>query len=188
MLLGIILTLVAIVAGVVFSGPASAALGLGGPGLGIFGGGATPAVTHTAAPSASVTISPVSSGCKALPGFGAATAPAFAGAAFADVPFPANAVSAVHQTFVDGTYHFILLAVCAPSATAASVRAFYAQAMPVNNWTPSATFPYAGQPDKACGDVYCWTKGSTPVRFASLESVTTRGAQVTYQLRLGKAE
>ena len=183
MLVGITLTLVAIVAGVLMSGPLTTALGLSGSGLGIFGDAAT--ATRTTAPAVTAT-APASAACKALSGFGAATTPAYAGPAFADVPFPAGAVSVVQETFVDGSYHFILLNVCAPNTSAASVRSFYTQAMPVNNWISSATYPYAGQPDKSCGDVYCWTKGTSPARYASLEAVTTRGALVTYQLRLGK--
>lgn len=187
MLAGIVLTLVAIATGVLFGGPVAAALGLSGSGLVILGGGAPAAATHTIAPGASATVAPASAACNTLPGFSAATAPAYAGATFNDVPFPPNGISAVHQTFVDGSYRFILLDVCAPNTSAAIVRGFYAQAMPVNNWTPSATFPYAGQPDMACGDIYCWIKEAPVTRYVSLERVTTHGAQVTFQLRLGKA-
>ena len=187
MLMGIALTIVAIVTGALLSGLAPAALGLGGPGKGLFGLGleVTATATRPATPVATATISPASAACRALPGYSAASAPAYGGASFADTPFPSGAVSLLSQTFVDGSYHFILLDACAPTTTAAGLRAFYSQAMPANGWSPSSTYPYAGNPDRACGDTFCWTKGSAPKRYVSLESVVAHGAQITYQLRFG---
>jgi serine/threonine protein kinase len=190
MLLGVALALVAIVTGVIFSGAAPFGLGWSRGGFGLLGPTATaPAtltpVTGTPTLTVTATISAAAAACLALSGYSKATSPASAGTSFPDVPFPVNAVSFVYSTFSDGAYHFILLSACAPDASSASVRAFYAQAMPANGWIPSATFPYAGHPTRACGDSYCWKKGSSPQRFVSLERVTASGAQATFQLRLG---
>ena len=192
MLLGVALALVAIVTGVIFSGAAPFGLRLSRDGFGLLGATATtpatlPSATVIVTPTltAPATISPAAAACLALPGYSKATSPASAGTNFPDVPFPVDAVSFVYSTFADGAYRFTLLSVCAPDAAPASVRAFYAQSLPANGWSPSATFPYAGHPTRACGDSYCWKKGSSPQRFISLERVAAPGAQVTYQLRLG---
>lgn len=190
MLLGVALALVAIVAGVVFSGAAPFGLGLNRDGFGLIGATATAPATTTlaiATPTiaATATISPAVAACLAVPGYSKATSPPRAGTKFPDIPFPVNAVSFVYSTFSDGAYRFTLLSACAPDASPASVRAFYAQALPANGWSPSATFPYSGHPTRACGDSYCWKKGSSPQRFVSLERVAASGARVIYQLRLG---
>lgn len=175
-LLGVLLTLIAVVAGAVYNGWTPLGLLNGSSGQGAH---SSPRATQTAKPSAS------DAACLALQGFSGASNPATGGSTFADTPFPTGAVSAIYQTFQDGGYHFTLLNACAPSTSIANVRAFYAQAMPVNGWTPSSTYPYGGQATRACGDPYCWVKGSSPPRYVSLESVGASGAEVTYQLRLG---
>jgi serine/threonine protein kinase len=123
--------------------------------------------------------------CTRLPDFASKGQPATGGANFADVPFPSSSLSYVAKTFSDGSYHFSLVSVCSPGLSSANLRSYFATAMPNNGWTRSSTYPYAGNPSRACGDSYCWTKGSGPVRYASLEAVQPGASGVTYQLRLG---
>jgi hypothetical protein len=185
MLLGVALAIVAISAGAIFNGWTPTGWAFGRNGAGLFGLTSASTATRTPAATFTATISPAIAACLATTGFSGATSPASGGHDFADVAFPTDAVSKVYQAFTDGAYHFTLLDVCAPDSTPSSARSFYALAMPANGWSPSATYPYAGNPTRACGDTYCWVKGSAPQRFVSLERVAASGARVVYQLRLG---
>ncbi|HEV8194256.1 MAG TPA: serine/threonine-protein kinase, partial [Ktedonobacterales bacterium] len=144
--------------------------------------------SHPANPTATVPLATPTRAvtyCTRLPDFASKGQPATGGANFADVPFPSSSLSYVGKTFSDGSYHFSLVSVCSPGLSGANLRSYFATAMPDNGWTRSSTYPYAGNPSRACGDAYCWTKGSAPVRYASLEAVQQGAPGVMYQLRLG---
>ncbi|HEY7343406.1 MAG TPA: hypothetical protein VH591_21220 [Ktedonobacterales bacterium] len=123
--------------------------------------------------------------CLQQPGFAGSTGQPTAGADFQDVGFPDASVSYFGDTFTDGSYQFQIVEVCTVTASADNIRSFYASSMPSNGWTQTDHFPYAGDPNRGCGDPYCWVQGSSPTRFASLEKVTVVGADVVYELRLG---
>lgn len=123
--------------------------------------------------------------CTQQPNFASKGGPATGGTGFADVPFPPSSLSYVAKTFSDGAYHFSLVSVCSPGLSSTNLRSYFATAMPDNGWTRSSTYPYAGNPSRACGDAYCWTKGSAPIRYASLEALQQGASGVIYQLRLG---
>jgi hypothetical protein len=141
------------------------------------GGTATPSrvpPTATSVPANCATL---------LPGAGTASA----GSSFADAPFPAGAVSGPvtpHAVGIGpGMFNIYLLAVCAQGTDASALRSFYAGQMPAHGWAYSATLPFDGQFEAACGDAYCWGKDHAP-RLVGLESVTEHGSAVTFTLRL----
>ncbi len=152
------------------------------------GGGSTPGASAT--PAASTTASSDAGGgsfadCAHATGFSSAGT-ADAGSSFADVSFPANSVSLVNSIFTD-TYQFTILKVCTGSSSASAVRSFFASNLTSSGWTNVSTYPYHGDPTSACGDPNCWRKAGAPVRYVSLESMSTAGSVALYSLRLAIA-
>jgi serine/threonine protein kinase len=125
------------------------------------------------------------SSCLQQPNFDGSAGQPTTGSNFQDVNFPDATVSHFGNSFNDGFYQFQIIEVCTVTSSPDNVRSFYASSMPSNGWTQTDHFPYAGNPNRGCGDPYCWTKGASPTRFASLESVKSAGDDVVYELRLG---
>lgn len=147
---------------------------------------ATATATATTAPPTATPPPPVAK-CSQVAGFGNAGA-ASAGVNFTAVPFPSGAVSYVQQKFETNSYQFKLIAACAPSSSASSVRAFYTSNLPSHQFGQSNTFPYHGNPSSACGDPYCWSSLVTEYgRYISLENVKSAGSVAVYTLRLAIA-
>jgi len=141
--------------------------------------------TPTATSPAPTTTPTAMQRCQALAAFsgaGAATAPS----GFADVPFPPNAVSTTPTHYGGGAGQFSVTEfnVCAPASSVADIGDFYSTQMPNKGWTQSATYPYDGAAQSACGDPFCWGAGTAP-RFVSLEMVADAGSGLaTFHLRL----
>jgi len=151
----------------------------------VAGSGSTPTVSTTPV----TTGTPGSSGstgsfadCAHASGFSSAS-PADAGSSFPDVAFPDGSVSVAQSPFTD-TYHFQIIKVCTDSSTANAVRSFFASGLPSDGWSHVSYYPYHGDPTSACGDPYCWRMGGSPVRYVSLETVSTNGSVALYSLRL----
>ena len=144
-------------------------------------GAGTPTAT---APATAV---PITS-CAQVSGFGSA-GPISTGARFSEVGFPANTVGSIQQTFETNSYQFRLISACTAGTTASSIHAHFSNSLPSTGFIQSLTFPYQGNLNAACGDPYCWYKGSAhpsfqASRYVSLENVTAVGSVVTYTLRL----
>jgi hypothetical protein len=126
--------------------------------------------------------------CAMLPGFSGAAA-ATGGPGFSDVPFPGGSISTTPIPTTGGTGLFAIteLDACSPHSAVNAVQVFYVQQLVRAGWEPSVTYPYDGQYQAACGDLYCWAEGTAP-RLVSLEKVTDQGnGLVTYHLRLAQA-
>ncbi len=153
------------------------------------GPGGTPTASTSATPVASTTGSPGTSGsfadCAHAPGFSSAGS-ADAGSSFPDVQFPDGSVSVAQSPFTD-TYKFQIVKVCTDSTTASAVRSFFASGLPSDGWTQVSHYPYHGDPTSGCGDPYCWRMAGGPVRYVSLEAVSTNGSVALYSLRLAIA-
>lgn len=148
------------------------------------GGGSTP--TTSATPAASTTAGGGSfADCAHATGFSSAGTAA-AGSSFSDVSFPANSVSVVSSTSTD-TYQFTIIKACTDGSTASSVSSFFATNLSSSGWTNVSHYPYHGDPTSACGDPNCWRKSGSPVRYVSLESLSTAGSVALYSLRLAIA-
>jgi hypothetical protein len=143
-----------------------------------------PGATVSPPTTASPTIAPITN-CAQLSTF-AGAGPASGGANFPDVPFPGGSVSAAASASTT-IYQFWLVPVCTNTTIPAAVQSFYASALPGAGWSQSASYPYGGDPTRACGDPYCWRLGGPPVRYVSLESVAAKGTVTTYTLRLALA-
>jgi hypothetical protein len=95
-------------------------------------------------------------------------------------------VSVVNSTFTD-TYQFSIIKVCTNSSSSSAVRSFFASNLTASGWANVSTYPYHGDPTSACGDPNCWRKSGSPVRYVSLESLSTAGSVALYSLRLAIA-
>jgi hypothetical protein len=86
---------------------------------------------------------------------------------------------------VKQSYSFTIWGVCTAAATPTDIRAFFSAQMPAHGWTQSATFPYQGDPMRACGDAYCWSRAISPkaTDYISLESVRAAGTVTLYTVR-----
>ncbi len=112
--------------------------------------------------------------------------PATAGSAFADVTFPADSLSTGATTSYgeDGRFAIAQFDVCTPSSTIAAIQTYFTTGLPSAGWAQSATYPYDGAYQAACGDPYCWSKDTAP-RYVSLEAVANpTSGYVTYHMRL----
>lgn len=112
-----------------------------------------------------------------------------AGAHFSELGLPAHTVGYIAQTFEDNSYQFRLLNACTSSTSTGTIRSYFATGLPTTGFAQSSTFPYQGNAGSACGDPYCWYKGTAhpsfeASRYISLESVTAVGSVVTYTVRL----
>jgi len=160
------------------------------------GGGtpAPPAPTATSSPTSTANPAEL---CRERPEFAnAAPAPTIKGPdlgflpPFPSVPFPPNSLGYFVSSRTDFTYFPIiqtdLYRICSPNISDGGVRDFYAVQMPRAGWIQSATFPYGGDPNRDCGDPYCWNDGGDKysTRFVSLETVTDLGPVTVYELRL----
>jgi hypothetical protein len=88
--------------------------------------------------------------------------------------------------FQEGSYQFQLIGVCSASSSPDAVHTFFVDHLQTAGWIQSSTYPYGGNPTSACGDPYCWVKGTAPdQRYISLEQVPSSGPPTVYQLRLG---
>jgi hypothetical protein len=130
---------------------------------------------------------PVTS-CTQVSGFGGAGSIS-AGSQFTEVSFPSNTVGFVAQTFEDNSYQFRIISACTKGTTASAIRSFYASKLPPTGFAQSSTFPYKGNSSSACGDPYCWFRGTAhpsfqATQYVSLEAVAALGSVVTYNLRL----
>lgn len=148
---------------------------------------AAAAAAGTPTATAPATSAPITS-CAQISGFGNAGAIS-TGSHFSEVGFPAHTVGVIQQTFETNSYQFRLISACTAGTTAASIRAYFSNGLPPSGFIQSLDFPYQGNPNAACGDVYCWYKGSAhpslqASRYVSLENVTAVGSVVTYTLRL----
>jgi hypothetical protein len=147
------------------------------------GGGSTPGASAT--PAASTTASGSGGSfadCAHATGFSGAGA-ADAGSSFSDVSFPDNSVSVLNSSFTD-TYQFKIIKVCSNSSSASAVRSFFASNLTSSGWTNVSHYPYHGDPTSSCGDPNCWRKAGSPMRYVSLESMSTAGSVALYSLRL----
>lgn len=151
---------------------------------GLGGAGSTPGSSATST-SGSGGTGGGSADCAHASGFSSAGA-ASAGGSFSDVSFPANSVSVVNSSFTD-TYQFQIIKVCTNGSTSSAVRSFFASNLPSSGWANVSNYPYHGDPTSACGDPNCWRKGGSPVRYVSLESLSTSGSVALYSLRLAIA-
>lgn len=149
------------------------------------GGTSTPGSSATSATSTASSGGGSVADCAHATGFSSAGS-ASAGSSFADVSFPDNSVSMVGSSFTD-TYQFSIIKVCTNSSTASAVRSFFASNLPASGWTNVSHYPYHGDPTSACGDPNCWRSGGAPVRYVSLESMSTAGSVALYSLRLAIA-
>lgn len=153
------------------------------------GGGSTTATSGIGGSSAPTSSPPTATPTRVpvtcatlLPGAATATA----GSQFSDVSFPVGSVGTALTLHSSGTGQWTieLMQVCSPGTTAMAVRSFFATRLPANSWAYSATLPFNGVVQAACGDAYCWAKDSAP-RYVGLEHVAdASGGNVTYQLRL----
>jgi hypothetical protein len=130
---------------------------------------------------------PVTS-CAQVSGFGSA-GPISTGAHFSEVGFPAHTIGFIQQTFEDNSYQFRIISACTNGTTAGAIRSYFASGLPPTGFAQSSTFPYHGNASSGCGDPYCWFKGTAhpsfqASRYISLESITSMGSVVTYNLRL----
>jgi hypothetical protein len=147
---------------------------------------ATPAPSQpTTAPAP--TAIPVTS-CAMAPGFGSAGSIS-AGSHFSEVTFPASTVGYVQQTLEDNSFQFRIISACTNGTTTSAIHSYFASGLPPSGFAQSSTYPYHGNASSACGDPYCWYKGSAhpsfqASRYISLESVKAVGSVVTYNLRL----
>jgi len=146
------------------------------------------AATATSQPSVPTSTAVPVTSCAQVSGFGSAGSIS-AGSHFTEVSFPSNTVGFVAQTFEDNSYQFRIISACTNGTTASAIRSFYASGLPPTGFAQSSTFPYKGNASSACGDPYCWFRGSAhpsfqATQYVSLESVTAHGAVVTYNLRL----
>lgn len=145
----------------------------------------TPAAGDTPT-AATATTAPVAATCAALlPGAGSASA----GPSFSDVHFPSGSVSTGLSVVHSGTglYTISTFQACSSGTSATAVRSFYTTNLAAEGWGTDPTLPFDGANQQACGDPYCWEKGSDPNtrRLIGLESVTDRGnSVVTYQWRV----
>ena len=137
--------------------------------------------TQTATPSGDP-----SSACRAISGFSGARS-ASAGSSFPDVPFPPASLGYQISTTYYGSYLSRRIEICGPALSADGARAFMLANMPADGWTQSSTFPYEGNPSRACGDPYCWTQDSSPAYYVSLEQVSQRGSRHALYAPLGDA-
>lgn len=143
------------------------------------------AVQSTATPSP--TSAPITS-CAAVSGFGSAGAIS-AGSHFSEVGFPAHTVGFVKQTFENNSFQFRIISACTNGTTTSAINSYFSSGLPSTGFAQSSTFPYHGNASSACGDPYCWFKGTAhpsfqASRYISLEGVTAVGSVVTYNLRL----
>ena len=151
--------------------------------------GSANAPTATSQPTSGPTPTPVPvTSCAQVSGFGSAGS-ITAGSHFTEVSFPTNTVGFVQQTFEDNSYQFRIISACTNGTTASAIHSFYASGLPPTGFAKSSTSPYKGNPSSACGDPYCCVQGHAhpsfqATQYVSLESVTTRGSVVTYNLRL----
>jgi hypothetical protein len=107
------------------------------------------------------------------------------------IPLPEGA-SVVEKGFAsaDGngrgqSIDYETIGACTKASAPSDVRAFYAARMPAAGWRQSATFPYQGVLNTACGNPYCWTKAQPPDTFdVALESVqgTANGTAFALQI------
>lgn len=146
---------------------------------------ATP--TATSHPTPSATSAAITS-CAQVSGF-ASAGPISTGSHFSEVGFPANTVGFVQQTFETNSYQFRIISACTGGTSTSAINAYFANGLPSTGFAKSSTFPYHGSASSACGDPYCWYKGTAhpsfeASRYISLESVTAVGSVVTYNLRL----
>ncbi len=147
----------------------------------------TAAAAGTPTAPATATSAPITS-CAQVSGFGSAGSIS-TGSHFSEVSFPAHTVGVFRQTFETNSYQFRLISACTAGTTAAAIRAHFSNSLPPTGFIQSLTFPYQGNPNTACGDPYCWYKGSAHPsfqagRYVSLENVSAIGSVVTYTLRL----
>lgn len=151
------------------------------------GTGGTPTASVSTTPAASTTASTGGSfaDCAHASGFSSAS-PADAGSSFPDVQFPDGSVTVAQSPFTD-TYKFQIIKSCTDGSTSAAVRSFFAGGLPSDGWTKVSHYPYHGDPTSGCGDPYCWRMGGSPVRYVSLENVSTNGSVALYSLRLAIA-
>jgi hypothetical protein len=150
----------------------------------------TATTSNQSTPTATPTPTPVPiSSCTQVSGFGSA-GPISTGSHFSEVGFPANTVGFIQQTSETNSYQFRIISACTRGATAGYIRAYFSAGLPPSGFTQSLNYPYQGNPNSACGDLYCWYKGTAhpsfqASRYISLENVTGVGSVVTYNLRLG---
>jgi hypothetical protein len=125
------------------------------------------------------------------PGFGSASTIS-AGSQFSEVTFPPSTVGYIQQTFEDNSFQFRIISGCTNGTTTSAINSYFASELPPTGFAQSSTYPYHGNATSACGDPYCWYKGSAhpsfqTSRYISLESVKAVGSVVTYNLRLSIA-
>jgi|GEM_PF-3951210 len=155
-------------------------------------------IANTATPSPTATANPAEL-CRERSDFAnAASAPTIKGPdigflpTFPSVPFPPTSLGYLvsSSTLTTSIYFPIiqtdLYRICSPNISDSGVRDFYAIQMPRAGWIQSATFPYGGDPNRDCGDPFCWNDGGDKysTRFVSLETVTALGPVTVYELRL----
>lgn len=106
------------------------------------------------------------------------------------VNYPSNAVLISYVNGAsDGVLHsygFEVVGVCADGVSPTGVQSFYSSDLPRNGWVQSATMPYKGDVNAACGDPYCWKRpaSSTTTEFLSLENVRASGTATLFTVRL----
>ena len=147
--------------------------------------GQLPTPTTTSAPTP--TPVPVTN-CSQVSGFGSAGGIS-AGPHFTEVGFPSGTVGFAQQPFEANSFQFRIIRACTNGTSVSAINSYYASKLPSTGFAQSSTFPYKGNASTACGDPYCWYKGSAhpsfqASRYVSLESVTAVGSVVTYNLRL----
>jgi hypothetical protein len=150
---------------------------------------ATSALPQPAQPTTAPapTAVPVTS-CAMAPGFASASTIS-AGSHFSEVTFPPSTVGYIQQTFEDNSFQFRIISACTNGTTVSAINSYFASGLPPTGFAKSSTFPYHGSASSACGDPYCWYKGTAhpsfqASRYISLESVKAVGSVVTYDLRL----
>ncbi len=105
------------------------------------------------------------------------------------VTYPSNAVLISYANGADDgvqhSYGFEVVGVCADGASPTGVQSFYNSDLPRNGWVQSATMPYKGDINAACGDPYCWKRpaSSTTTEFFSLENVRASGTATLFTIR-----
>lgn len=141
-------------------------------------------LTSSSVPQTTAIPADPSRACRAIKEF-AHSGTATGGSSFPAILFPAGSLSYPISRTYYGSYLSQRIEVCSPTMTANGIRAFMLDRLPEDNWIQSSTFPYEGDPSRACGDPYCWTQNSAPAYYISLEQVTQRGSVTLYMLRLG---
>jgi eukaryotic-like serine/threonine-protein kinase len=143
-----------------------------------------PTATATKAPTVGPT-GPLT--CADASGFnGAQPASPINGFGFA---FPVNTVDLLQPHTETNSYLFEQVNLCTANIDAGGLRTAYTSLFVGSGWQQSGNFPYQGNPNRGCGDPYCWMKGTSPqpTLFASLQGVRHNGQVTTYNLLLAIA-